>query len=315
MALKPKGLLMAAGLAVVAFGVSAGALFAQQAQPARPEAKIEIVAIPANAANPDAFIGKLPSTGANAAMGTTGLENVSVGVPEVLQGSAVDPKAQVTKFAWTLSGPTASKSKLDATDQAKVKFTPDVAGIYKVDLIVTTAGGTSELASVQIHAGEYIGAGAGNCFQCHPGKTQEWSETPHAKIFKQEINGGAEPAISHYNEGCLRCHNTGYYLGVQNGGFADVQAKTGWKFPALTDIQTGHGQWEAVPDALKNMGNIQCEDCHGPAKDHVTKGGSMATSLDEGVCNICRNGGGHHIKGMEFQNSAHSHSDAQAWTY
>ncbi|HEX9015701.1 MAG TPA: multiheme c-type cytochrome [Chloroflexota bacterium] len=314
MALKPKGILVAAGLAVIALGVSAGALFAQQA-PAKPNAAIDIVAVPANAADPNAITAMLSDGKTTVAMGTTGLNNVSVGVPVILKGSAEDPKVQVSKFAWSITTPTASKVKLDATDKAQVKFTPDVSGIYKVDLTVSSAAGSGEIASVQIHAGEYIGAGTGNCFQCHPQKTYEWSNTPHATILKQQINGGEDPKTSHYNEGCIRCHSTGYYIGAANGGFADVQASTGWKFPALADIQAGKDIWGAMPEALQNVSNIQCEDCHGPAKDHVTKGGKMAVSLDEGVCNVCHNGGGHHIKGTQFANSLHAEKDSMAWTY
>jgi hypothetical protein len=171
------------------------------------------------------------------------------------------------------------------------------------------------MASVQIRAGEFMGVQAGNCAQCHPGQTKEWAETGHGVIFQREVNGGADPKTSHYGEQCIRCHTTGYSPGVKNGGFADVQAQTSWQFPALTDIQTGQGQWEAVPAALQNMGNIQCEDCHGPAKDHVVNGAKMAVSLDEGVCNVCHAGGGHHVKGQELANAGHSDKMAQAWTY
>ena len=116
------------------------------------------------------------------------------------------------------------------------KFTPDVSGTYKVDLVLTNEAGASPMASLKIRAGEYIGVEDGNCARCHPQQTKEWSQTGHAVIFQREINGGADPATSHYNEGCVRCHTTGYNPGVQNGGFADIQAKTGWKFPSLEAI-------------------------------------------------------------------------------
>jgi len=317
MAMKPRAIFVLAALALVAIGVSATTIFAADppAQATKPTGTIKIVPVPANAADPNAIIGTLADGKTKVAMGTTGLPNVSVGVPVTLQGLTTDPAVKVTKYAWTLTKPTASKAALTSNNEPTVKFTPDVPGVYKVDLVLSNDAGSSPMASIKIQAGEYIGVAAGNCAQCHPQETKEWSQTGHAVIFQREINGGADPATSHYNEGCVRCHTTGYYIGVKNGGFADLQAQTGWQFPALADIQTGKGQWEAVPEVLKAVANIQCEDCHGPAKDHVTKGAPMASSLDEGVCNVCHNGGGHHIKGAEFVNSAHSDATAEAWTH
>jgi predicted CXXCH cytochrome family protein len=339
MAMKPRGLKVAGALVLIGLTLAAATLTAcqskqaaQQAAPAqaaqqqvtqqqaapqtpKPTAVLDIVPVPADPTNPNAILGTLGDGKTKVAMGTTGLNNVSVGAPVALAGSATDPKLKLTKYAWTLAKPSDSKATLDASDKAAAKFTPDVSGVYKVDLVVSNEAGASPMASVQIHAGEYIGVEAGNCAQCHPQQTKEWAETGHAIIFKRELNGGADPATSHYSEGCIRCHTTGYNLGAKNGGFADLQAQTGWKFPDLKDIQTGQGQWEAVPEKLAAMANIQCEDCHGPAKDHVLNGAKMSTSLDEGVCNACHNGGGHHIKGNEFVNAGHSDKTAQAWTY
>ena len=315
MAVKPKRLFTMAGLALLALGVTAGTLMAAESQQAaKPVATIKIVPVAANPADPNVLETTLFDGKTKVQMGITGLNNVSIDVPVILQAQVTN-KVAVAKYAWTLTKPGGSKAALSSSSETEVRFTPDVSGIYKADLVLTNDAGSSPMASVQIHAGEYIGAGVGNCFQCHPQKTQEWSETNHAKIFQQEINGGVEPAISHYAERCVRCHNTGYNIGANNGGFADVQADTGWKFPELKDIQTGKGQWEAVPLALKNMANIQCEQCHGPAKDHVTQGGMMAASLDEGVCNVCHDGGGHHVKGTELRNAGHSNAESRAWTY
>ena len=150
MALKPKGLFVAVGLAVLALGVSAGSLLAQQAQPqaAKPNAAITIAAIPADPTNPNAIIGTLPDGKTKVAMGTTGLSNVSVQVPVTLNGSSDNAKVPATKHAWTLTAPTASKATLSAADQSTVKFTPDVPGIYKVDLAVSNDAGAGKVASI-----------------------------------------------------------------------------------------------------------------------------------------------------------------------
>ncbi len=318
MALKPKGLLALAGLAALALGVTATTVLAQQAQPqaAKPVATIKVVPVAANPADPNVIETTLADGKTKVQMGAPGLSNVSVGVPVTLQGAAPDAKVTVTKYAWTLTKPADSKSALTSNNEATVKFTPDVSGIYKVDLVLSNDAGSSPMASIQIHAGEYIGTGVGNCFQCHPQKAQGWSETGHATKLQREINGSKDPATSHYNEGCVRCHSTGYNPGVKNGGFGDIQDQTGWKFPALADIQAGNDNWSAMPVALQNVSNIQCENCHGPAKDHVADSSvKPAVSLDEGVCNVCHNGGGHHVKGAMFANAAHGDKTAQAFTY
>ena len=283
--------------------------------PKPPVAVLKIVPVPADAANANVIKATLPGTTTTVAMGATGLENVSVGVPVTLKGAAQDPQAPAKKYTWTLSAPSKSKAALDKKDAELVKFTPDVPGVYKVDLVVANDAGNSPMASVQIRAGTYIGVAKGNCKACHGDKVEEWSDTNHSKIFTREIDGGEDPKNSHYGEGCVRCHSTGYYIGVANGGFADVQAQTKWKFPALSSIQAGKGNWDAVPAELKNVANIQCESCHGPAAAHVESKAPMATSLDEGVCNVCHDGGGHHVKGRELVNAKHSHEESQAWTY
>ncbi len=317
MAVKPKGLVALAGLVVLALAVSAGTLMAAEAQPqaGKLAAAIKIVPVAASATDPNVIEATLADGKTKVQMGTTGLNNVSIGVPVTLQGSASDPKASVSKYAWTLTKPGGSKSVLTSNNEPTVKFTPDVSGVYKVDLVLSNDAGSSPVASVQIHAGEYIGTGVGNCFQCHSEKTQGWSETGHATKVTREINGGTDPATSHYGEACLRCHTTGYDPGVKNGGFADVQAALDWKFPAPADVQAGNDNWGAMPEALQNVSKIQCESCHGPAKDHVANSSiKPAVSADNGVCNQCHNAG-KSLKGTAVANSKHGDATAQAWTY
>ncbi len=288
---------------------------AAQAKPQPPVAQLQIVPVAANPADPNVITATLPGTTVTVQMGATGLNNVSVGVPVTLKGSATDDKNPAKTYAWALTKPSASKSALDKADAQVAKFKPDVPGIYKVDLIVGNDAGKSKSASVQIRAGTFIGVEKGGCQSCHAAEVTEWKDTGHAIIMTREIDGGADPPNSHYGEGCLRCHTTGYNVGVQNGGFADVQAQTGWKFPPLASITAGKGNWDAVPADLKNMANIQCEDCHGPAKEHVQAKAPMAASLNEGTCNVCHNGGGHHVKGEMFKNAKHGEEKSMAWTY
>ena len=281
-----------------------------------PVAEVKVVPVAANlTGDPNVIKATLPGTTTTIGLGTTGLSNVSIGAEVTLKATVEDPKVPVKTYAWTFSGPNASKSALNKKDGDTVKFTPDVAGIYKIDVVATNEGGASPMASIQIHAGTYVGVDKGGCKNCHAETVGEWSKTGHAGMLKWQIDGGDAPKDSHYGEGCLRCHTVGYYIGAANGGFADIQAKTGWKFPALAAIQSGKGNWDAIPAELKNVSNIQCENCHGPAKDHVDKKTPMGVTLDEGDCNVCHNGGGTHVKGEFLKNAKHSEAESQAWTY
>ncbi len=242
-------------------------------------------------------------------LGATGLANVSIGFPVHVNASMADAKNPAKKFTWTLTAPVSSKAALKDAAAADTEFTPDVPGIYKVDVVASNDGGNGPMASVQINAGTYIGVTQGNCKQCHTAQATEWAKTAHATKFQREINGGANPATSSYSEYCARCHTVGYLPGADNGGFAAVQAKLGYKFPEKKQIQAGKS-WDSVPPELQNVANIQCENCHGPAKEHVTKGAPvMAASVASGSCNVCHGG----REWASLQNSKHVEEAASAW--
>ncbi len=294
---------------------AAQATAAPTPKPVPPVAVLKIVPVAANPADPNVISYTVGPT-TSIATGASGLDNVSVGVPVHVGASVTDAKNPAKKYAWTLTAPSTSKAALKDANAAVTEFTPDVAGWYKVDLVASNDGGNGPMDSVQIHADVYLGDDANNCKTCHPTKVAEWSETGHATKLEREIDGSTDPATSHYSESCIRCHTVGYNPGVSNGGFTEVQAKLGYKFPSTAQIQKGKGNWDAMPKELQAVSNIQCENCHGPASEHVKKGVPvMAASLDEGVCNVCHNGGGHHSRGDELSNSKHSDKTAMAWNY
>lgn len=301
------------------------------AAPKPPVVKMGLVAVPANPATDPKLV--ITSTikamtdttagtySAVIALGTTGLNNVSIGVPVALRSADEDAKNPATKWTWTLTSPPGSKAVLAFTNTAMTKFTPDVVGWYKVDVVAASGTASAAMQSVQVHADTYVGVQNGNCRDCHAAKVEEWEKTGHATIFEEEVSGGADPANTHYNEGCIRCHTTGYYYdasgkAVANGGFADVQAKTGWKMPTYAEMGQKKTQvWQQMPAVLKNMGNVQCESCHGPAGEHVSKGANtMRSTVDQGVCDVCHNGGGHHLKGTEIKAAKHSEENSDGWT-
>jgi cytochrome c554/c'-like protein len=276
-----------------------------------PVATLRVVPVAANPKDPNAIAATLPGSSETVAVGVTGLTNVSIGVPVTLEAGVADPKGgPAERFAWTLTAPGASNAKLSDAAAAVVRFVPDVAGAYKVDATASNQAGRGPLASLTLHAGTYIGADKGGCKTCHGSQAAEWARTGHASIFTRNLD---EDPTRHYTEKCMGCHTTGYYPGVADGGFADVQARTGWKFPPKVGVK---GTFDGLPPDLKALGNIQCESCHGPAREHVVdKAKGMGVSLDEGVCNVCHNGGGFHIKGEELKNAKHTDAGSHTWTY
>ncbi len=300
-----------------------------------PESLIQLVPVAANAAaDPNVITATfqyVTSTvvgpaKATAAMGTTGLPNHPINVPMHIAIKA-DPKNPPTKVAWTLTSPPGSKAAIAKSDAAATEFTPDVSGVYRLQVALTDAKGTVVNDALQIYAGTYIGVNDGNCKQCHPQKVEEWSKTGHADIFSDQVDNkrdGPNNVKSHYSESCVRCHTTGWFappVGVGSGGFVDAKAKANWTFPTQDKIdgaweKKNPSNWDTAPAAVKNMGNIQCEQCHGPAADHVLKGSPiMVSSQDEGVCNVCHNGGGHHVKGTMLQNAKHADASSEAFEH
>ena len=299
------------------------------ATPVPPVAVLKVLAIPGNAADPNAITAtisyitdsSLPAPAkATAALYTSGLSNVPINVPVILQVSAADPKNTGTA-TWSLTKPADSKATITGTMTAK--FTPDVVGAYYVSVNLKNANGTSANQYAFFNAGTYIGATTGNCKQCHPTQANEWAKTPHALLMSEELDNqvdgplGVAPTngyITHYSESCVRCHSTGYYPAPYggSGGYWDAKAKANWVFPTWKQIDAvftskAPSNWAAAPDAIKNMGNIGCEDCHGPANEHVKNGAKvMAVSFDNGACNQCHAAGGSHSRGIQITYSKHT---------
>ena len=297
-----------------------------------PVAKLSVLAIPGNAADKNAItatVQYITETAVGAAKSTvglytSGLSNVPINVPVKLEVSAADPK-NTGKPTWTLTKPAGSKAVITSTSAMVASFTPDVVGAYMVGVsLKNDAGLTSNTEYASFHAGTYIGVNAGKCATCHPTKTAEWAETPHATLMSKELDNqvdgplGVKPSaagyITHYSETCSRCHSTGYYPAPYNGsgGYWDAKAKAGWTFPTWKQIdevftKKAPSNWAAAPAEVKNMATIGCEVCHGPANEHVTKGADvMQASMDSGVCGQCHGAAANHSKNWQLANSKHS---------
>ncbi len=276
---------------------------------------------------------KLPATTEH----TGGLNTVGLGQAVNLEAD-VDinvPASQISGVTWTIaSQPTGSKATLEDSPlgsnvpvflpsdrliyqvAARKLLRADVSGIYNINATITTSGSGVAPLSIMITGSTYMGISA--CSQCHangPAGTpfslvNAWQNTAHATIFTRSING--QGAIVNgtpypYTSECWGCHTVGYDTNATdpNGGFSNLMAQLGWVAP--TNLVAGN--FAAMPKALQNVSNIQCENCHGPGSNHVVTGGDprlVSTTYTAGTCLQCHSESPGHIQGMEWTNSAHA---------
>src|ERR1019366_4677208 len=280
-------------------------------------------------------------TGSNAQF-SAGCKTVALGEPvyiDAMINAAIAP-SNIVGVAWTLatsSKPAGSRAALSpsplnnsvplyntsdryAGESAtpayqladRTFFRPDVVGPYTVNATITTVGSGSTNLSVTITAATYLGLQT--CAACHSGQFSEapsifhtYTNTPHASFFTRAIDGLES---SHYSKSCISCHVLGYDTNsfAVNGGFDDVAAEYGWSFPAVLT----NGNWAAMPTAVQNVANIQCENCHGPGSQHLYSQGvvgntnAISVNWAAGDCAQCHDSMSNHFKNGEWNNSLHA---------
>jgi len=186
---------------------------------------------------------------------------------------------------------------------------PDLEGAYTVNAKVTYVTGVSNVTQ-KIVAGRFLGWSQG-CVGCHSGgllaqNMSSFTNTAHATAFQRKIDG----STSHFGTICIPCHSVGYDTdpAAVNGGWDDVAKETGWVFPATLT----NGNWAAMPAKLKNVSNIQCENCHGPGNVHVLSDGvvgntnAISVSFNSGMCGQCHDSKPNDIQNPEWNNSLHA---------
>jgi len=252
---------------------------------------------------------------------STGLSNVGVNQVVYLIGRD-SLNAAVTTYAWSLAAkPAGSNAVLDSTNKKQTTFKPDVVGKFNVQLLITTAGGTSKARTVTINAAKFVGVGgmdglptdvaAGQCALCHSTNFNQWTKTGHSDMLKRGLNGTLSAG---YREACIECHTTGYDKEANgNDGFDDVQAEVGWMFPPT--LKAGNYDTLLVKyPKLAHRANIQCESCHGPGSAHLGNKENIAMSLDEAVCGYCHEEAPYHRRSTQWKSSLHAVGIASAST-
>lgn len=265
----------------------------------------------------------------------SGLNTIAIGQPaylDVIINNAVPGSDNVT-VTWSLTNtPVGSLAALtnsplgtnvppykiaDRHDQngnpvykvaGRIMIRPDVVGQYTIKATVTSATSGSTNLTQTITAGTYLGANT--CALCHSGGLiasntyTPWLGTLHSHAFTDAIDG---KSTTHFIKNCISCHSVGFDANTNsaNGGFDDVAAQTGWVFPTVFT----NGNWAAMPAALKNVANVQCENCHGPGSQHAYSLGNtnfITVTTSSGDCAQCHDSLTHHVKTTEWNNSKHA---------
>lgn len=136
----------------------------------------------------------------------------------------------------------------------------------------------SNLTSVQflrIHGGAPPYMGADACADCHDQKYADWSQTLHAAAF-----GTLKSINQDKNSSCVVCHSVGF-------GYS-----TGFTNETLTP----------------QLSNVQCENCHGPAGNHINDTSNLplrpVRTKSAMLCGGCH-GGEYHPNFDEWETSPH----------
>ena len=104
-------------------------------------------------------------------------------------------------------------------------------------------------------------AGSESCKDCHPHAFKVWDNSAHA-IATDTLEKETFPSGRHYDPECMKCHTTGFeHPGGYNDLIANIKA---WPDPP------GQKPAKAAQDAHnKSLRHMGCENCHGPASEHV----------------------------------------------
>jgi len=208
-------------------------------------------------------------------------------------------------YAWTClkDGAACAAGVLGQADTRTPSFRADGPGLY----VLQTTGE----APLEVRAATYLGArpvvGQTTCSTCHTDRYSAWSATGHATYLQRALDGELrtpEGGPVDYQAECIRCHTTGYNPDAANGGFAQVAAAAGWTFPTAPTVNT----YQAMPDAVKSLASVGCENCHGPGSLHAS-GPSLVTigkSFSAIDCAQCHATEPYENQGLQWVNSRHS---------
>ena len=235
---------------------------------------------------------------------STGINNVPVNVPVLLRAKTQD------SYAWSIAGPGGSKTTLSDASFRNPSFTPDVNGKY------TLTEATSGVA-FDVFAGTWVGVITGLdekgqpiadqlCTTCHngaqaPGQFSAWKTSGHAEILAQNLDNPA----GHWTVSCASCHSVGYDPEADNNGFDEAMDAEKWVVPSHGDVGTYAKMLENFPQTAR-LGNIQCENCHGPQNSDAHMNGAARQNISSELCGSCHGEPLRHGRFQQWEESGHA---------
>ncbi|MCB9058253.1 MAG: hypothetical protein H6627_06780 [Calditrichae bacterium] len=189
------------------------------------------------------------------------------------------PEAGSLTYTWVApEGGTFNKSQGDTV----VWTAPEEAGAYLVTVLVTD-NEFSAVGSKRIGVGMYAPTaspyylGDAACAGCHASTHTAWEETAHGHAWATLQNSG------HPASYCNPCHTVGFVGDLGNGGYDEAP--------------------------IAKYVNVQCENCHGPASEHVGSGTPDPTKISISyaveTCAVCHEGS-HHPYYTDWATSVHA---------
>ena len=184
-------------------------------------------------------------------------------------------------YSWTIvnrttSGGTSTAQLQDANTRF-AHFVPDKKGIYEIKE-------ASQAKSFKFNASTY--AGTSNCQGCHDGgvtadKFVGFNKTAHAMSLQNYLNRAGRVGTTIAG---LRSRTVGNDpTATAVSGFDDVAAGLSWAPPSPTTTTS----YDSVPQELKDLGGISCENCHGPGTSHLGSKAKIGYSYDVNTCGQC----------------------------
>jgi len=236
---------------------------------------------------------------------TAGISNVPIDVPVLLHGK------EQGSYDWSLTTPGSSGANLMDELGQNPEFTPDVSGLYEVNVSDDTA---MEIVTLAIYAGTWRGIIDGedsdgnptvdSCDVCHGDTVASWAKTGHAGILKQNINSS-----TYYSANCFPCHTVGYDTSGTNNGIdeqSDYQAFLDSGLLGSADPNAYATLLADYPETAKHV-NIQCENCHGPQEGGAHREGTdFRGGISSDSCATCHGEPLRHARFQQWQLSKHA---------
>lgn len=224
------------------------------------------------------------------------VDTIMVNPPMIAQGNWVELTAsasltndQTFTYSWF-----ANAGEFDATEGDTVHWkSPDEPGVYTITVHATDGtfigmGATNVGVEMYVPTETPYYLGDAACAGCHSGKHTEWAGTAHAHAWETLQNSG------HPASYCNPCHAAGWdYDSTQT--------------PPYPIGNTGNSGYDEAP--IEKFVNVQCENCHGAASEHVANIDPtlVEVSYDVMNCGKCHDGE-HHPFLTEWLQSPHNFS-------